>query len=194
VPDTTTSTAGAAKRRSAAGYLAPLVMFLALAGLLFYGLGLDPKKVPSPLVDKPAPAFQLESLAEFGKTLTSDALLKGRVSLVNVWASWCPSCRAEHAELIRIARERGDVQMIGFNWKDTREAAQEMLRRYGDPYVVSVFDPDNQAGIDWGVYGAPETFVVDAEGIIRHKRIGPIDRKVWQEEILPVIERYAPRG
>jgi cytochrome c biogenesis protein CcmG/thiol:disulfide interchange protein DsbE len=194
VPETATPAPAPAKRRSAASYLAPLVIFLALAGLLFYGLGLDPKKVPSPLVDKPAPAFQLESLAEPGKMLSSAELLEGRVSLVNVWASWCPSCRAEHAELIRIARERGDVQMIGFNWKDTREAAREMLRRYGDPYVVSVFDPENQAGIDWGVYGAPETFVVDAEGIIRHKRIGPIDRKVWQEEILPVIERHTPQS
>jgi cytochrome c biogenesis protein CcmG/thiol:disulfide interchange protein DsbE len=179
--------------RSTTSYLVPLGIFLALAGLLFYGLGLDPKKVPSPLIGKPAPAFTLESLTEPGKTLGSDEILKGRVSLVNVWASWCPSCRQEHAELIRIARE-SDVQMVGFNWKDERPAAMEMLRRYGNPYVLSVYDPDNEAGIDWGVYGAPETFVVDAEGIIRHKRIGPIDRKVWQEEILPIVEQYRPKG
>ena len=94
---------------------------------------------------------------------------------------------------MRIARET-DVQMIGFNWKDERPAALEMLSRFGNPYVLSVYDPENQVGIDWGVYGAPETFVVDAEGVIRHKRIGPIDRKVWQEEIVPVIEQYRPRG
>jgi cytochrome c biogenesis protein CcmG/thiol:disulfide interchange protein DsbE len=112
---------------------------------------------------------------------------------VNVWASWCPSCRQEHAELIRIAGE-SDIRMIGFNWKDQRPEALQMLKIFGNPYVVSLYDPDNRAGIDWGVYGAPETFVVDADGIIRHKRIGPIDRKVWETEILPVIEKYRPKG
>ncbi len=178
--------------RSTTSYLLPLGIFIALAALLFYGLRLDPRKVPSPLIDKPAPAFTLESLSEPGKSISSD-ILKGKMSLVNVWASWCPSCRQEHGELVRIARE-SDVQMIGFNWKDERPAALEMLRTFGNPYVLSVYDPENKVGIDWGVYGAPETFVVDAEGIIRHKRIGPIDRKVWQEEIVPVIEQYRPRG
>ena len=178
--------------RSTTSYLLPLGIFIALAALLFYGLRLDPRKVPSPLIDKPAPAFTLESLSEPGKSISSD-ILKGRMSLVNVWASWCPSCRQEHGELVRIAQE-SDVQMIGFNWKDERPAALEMLRTFGNPYALSVYDPDNKVGIDWGVYGAPETFVVDAEGIIRHKRIGPIDRKVWQEEIVPVIEQYRPRG
>lgn len=178
--------------RSTTRYLLPLGIFIALAALLFYGLKLDPRKVPSPLVNKPAPAFTLESLSEPGKTISSD-ILKGRMSLVNVWASWCPSCRQEHGELVRIARE-SDVQMIGFNWKDERPAALEMLRRYGNPYVLSVFDPDNKVGLDWGVYGAPETFIVDAEGIIRHKQIGPIDQRVWENEILPVIEQYRSKG
>ncbi len=183
--------------RSTSSYLVPLGIFLALAALLFYGLSLDPSKVPSPLIDKPAPAFTLESLKEPGTQITSD-ILKGRVSLVNVWASWCPSCRQEHAELTRIARN-SDVQMVGFNWKDPgsddqdRTPALEFLKRFGDPYDVIVFDPRNEAGIDWGVYGAPETFVVDAEGIIRHKRIGPIDAKVWEEEILPVVQKYSPK-
>jgi cytochrome c biogenesis protein CcmG/thiol:disulfide interchange protein DsbE len=172
-------------------YLVPLGAFLALAALLYYGLGLDPSKVPSPLVDKPLPAFKLESLKEPGKTLSSD-LLNGKVSLVNVWASWCPSCRQEHAELVHIARDSG-VQVIGFNWKDDREAAIEMLHRFGDPYSLIFYDPNNQVGIDLGVYGAPETFVVDAAGMIRHKRIGPIDRKVWEQELLPVIQQYGPR-
>lgn len=179
--------------RSTTSYLAPLGIFLALAALLFYGLSLDPREVPSPLINKPAPPFTLESLTEPGTQVTSQEILEGKISLVNVWASWCPSCRQEHAELVRIARD-SDVQMIGFNWKDERPAAIEMLRRFGNPYVLSVYDPDNEAGIDWGVYGAPETFVVDPEGIIRHKRIGPIDRQVWETEILPVIQRFQPQG
>jgi cytochrome c biogenesis protein CcmG/thiol:disulfide interchange protein DsbE len=173
---------------SASRALIPLGIFLVLAALLFYGLRLDPRKVPSPLVDKPAPAFALQSLKEQSQTVTQDILI-GKVSLVNVWASWCPSCRQEHGELMRIARESG-VQVIGFNWKDTRPEALQMLSQYGDPYSTILFDPDNQAGINWGVYGAPETFVVDGEGIIRHKRIGPIDRAVWETEILPIVEQY----
>jgi cytochrome c biogenesis protein CcmG, thiol:disulfide interchange protein DsbE len=173
-------------------FLLPLGIFAALAALLYVGLGMDPRKVPSPLVDKPAPAFDLESLSEPGKRLDRSILL-GKVSLVNVWASWCPSCREEHSELLRIAKDAG-VQMIGFNWKDERPAAQEMLQMFGNPYSIILFDPDNRAGIDWGVYGAPETFVIDPQGIIRHKRIGPIDRTVWQNEILPVIARYSAKS
>jgi cytochrome c biogenesis protein CcmG, thiol:disulfide interchange protein DsbE len=176
---------------STARYLVPLGIFLALAALLYYGLSLDPREVPSPLVDKPAPAFDLESLTEPGKRIGPE-ILKGKVSLVNVWASWCPSCRQEHSELVRIAKDSG-VQMIGFNWKDERPAALEMLQQFGNPYTLSLYDPDNRAGIDWGVYGAPETFVVDPQGIIRHKRIGPIDPEVWKSEMLPVIERYRPK-
>lgn len=173
-------------------YLLPLGIFLALAALLFYGLRLDPHLVPSPLIGKPAPAFELQSLKDPSQTITGD-VLKGKISLVNVWASWCPSCRQEHGELVQIARS-SDVQMIGFNWKDERPAALEMLSTFGDPYALSVYDPDNVAGINWGVYGAPETFIVDGEGIIRHKRVGPIDRKVWETEILPIIEQYRPKS
>lgn len=171
--------------------LIPLLIFTALAALLFYGLRLDPRKVPSPLVDKPAPAFELPSLEDPERLVTNEILL-GRVSLVNVWASWCPSCRQEHAELMQIARS-SDVQVIGFNWKDTRPEALEMLRRYGNPYVVSAYDPDNRYGLHWGVYGAPETFVVDAEGIIRYKHIGPVDRSVWESTLLPIVEKYRPQ-
>jgi len=176
---------------SASRALIPLGIFLALAALLFYGLGLNPREIPSPLVDKPAPDFALASLKDPNLTLTKD-LLRGKVSLVNVWASWCPSCRQEHAELMRIAREN-DVQIIGLNWKDNRPEALQMLQRFGDPYSEIIYDPDNKTGIDWGVYGAPETFVVDGEGIIRHKRIGPIDQQVWESEIRPIIERYSAK-
>jgi cytochrome c biogenesis protein CcmG, thiol:disulfide interchange protein DsbE len=173
---------------SASRALIPLGIFLALAALLFYGLRLDPRKIPSPLVDKPAPEFALASLKDPSQTLTRDVLL-GKVSLVNVWASWCPSCRQEHRELMHIA-SAGGVQVIGFNWKDTRPEALEMLREFGDPYAQIFYDPDNQAGINWGVYGAPETFVVDGQGFIRHKHVGPIDTRVWETEIKPIVERY----
>ncbi|EXJ16588.1 DsbE family thiol:disulfide interchange protein [Imhoffiella purpurea] len=178
--------------KSATRALIPLGIFIALAALLFYGLGLNPREIPSPLIGKPAPDFALASLKDPGRTLTRKDLL-GKVSLVNVWASWCPSCRQEHAELMRIARANADIQVIGFNWKDTRPEALQMLQRFGDPYAEILYDPDNEVGIDWGVYGAPETFVVDGEGIIRHKRIGPIDQQVWESEILPVIERYSAK-
>ncbi|MCG6896932.1 MAG: DsbE family thiol:disulfide interchange protein [Thiocapsa sp.] len=177
--------------KATARALTPLVVFAALAALLFYGLRLDPRKVPSPLVDKPAPAFELPSLEDPGRVVTN-AILLGRVSLVNVWASWCPSCRQEHAELMDIARSN-DVQVIGFNWKDTRPEALQMLKRYGNPYVVSAYDPDNRYGLHWGVYGAPETFVIDGEGIIRYKHIGPVDRAVWETKILPIVEKYRPQ-
>jgi cytochrome c biogenesis protein CcmG, thiol:disulfide interchange protein DsbE len=178
--------------RSSTRYLVPLGAFLALAALLYYGLGLDPSKVPSPLVDKPLPPFTLESLKEPGRQIRSDAL-KGQVSLINVWASWCPTCREEHAELVRISRDSG-VRVVGFNWKDERADALAMLKRFGDPYSLVFYDPDNLVGIHLGIYGAPETFIVDPEGIIRHKRIGPIDTKVWEQEMLPVIRKYTSKG
>jgi len=167
--------------------LTPLVLFVALAALLFYGLKLDPRKVPSPLVGRPAPQFSLPSLKDPARTV-SDADFKDKISLVNVWASWCVSCRAEHGELMKISREEKGVQILGLNWKDDPADATRMLRTYGDPYVVSAFDPDNRVGIDWGVYGAPETFVVDGEGIIRYKHIGPIDRKVWEQTLRPLVQ------
>jgi len=167
--------------------LTPLVLFLALAALLFYGLKLDPRKVPSPLVGKPAPTFSLPALQDPSR-MVSDADFKGKISLVNVWASWCVSCRAEHEELMKLSREEQDVQILGLNWKDDPNDATRMLRTFGDPYVVSAFDPDNKVGIHWGVYGAPETFVVDAKGIIRYKHIGPIDRQVWEQTLRPLVQ------
>ncbi len=176
--------------KSSSRALIPLGLFIGLAALLFYGLRLDPSEIPSPLIDKPAPSFELQTLHDPNRLVTQDIFM-GRVSLVNVWASWCPSCRQEHAELMRIAREI-DVQVVGLNWKDSRPEARQMLRQYGDPYAINLYDPDNRSGIHWGVYGAPETFVVDGTGIIRHKRIGPIDRTVWETEIRPVVEQYRP--
>jgi cytochrome c biogenesis protein CcmG/thiol:disulfide interchange protein DsbE len=170
-----------------AKFLLPLGLFIALSGLLFYGLYQDPSEVPSPLVGKPAPTFTLPVLNDPGRTV-SDELLKGKVSLVNVWASWCVSCRAEHAELMRLSRELQDVQILGLNWKDETADAMRMLRLSGDPYLVSAYDPDNQVGIHWGVYGAPETFLVDAEGIICYKKIGPVGPGTWETELAPNVD------
>lgn len=170
-----------------AKFLTPLILFVALAALLFYGLKLDPRKVPSPLVGKPAPEFSLPALQDPAR-MVSDADFKGKVSLVNVWASWCVSCRAEHEELMKLSREKQDIQILGLNWKDDPNDATRMLRTFGDPYLVSAFDPDNKVGIHWGVYGAPETFVVDAQGIICYKKIGPVGADTWEEEMSPSVD------
>ena len=173
-------------------YLIPLVIFGALAGLLVWGLGQDPREVPSPLIGKPVPAFSLPTLEDPNRTL-SDADLKGKISLVNVWASWCSSCRAEHQSLMALSELR-DFQIIGLNWKDEAAAARRVLSMTGNPYDLIGYDPDNTVGIDWGVYGAPETFVVDRQGIIRYKHIGPIDRTVWEETLSPLVERLRAEG
>jgi cytochrome c biogenesis protein CcmG/thiol:disulfide interchange protein DsbE len=168
-------------------YLMPLAVFLALAGLLYKGLSLDPRKVPSPLIDKPAPAFSLTRLNDPQATLGS-ADLKGKVSLFNVWATWCVACRSEHPVLMQLA-ESGRVAIYGLNYKDEREKAKNWLVRYGDPYIANAFDSDGRVGIDWGVYGTPETFIVDQQGIIRHKHIGPLTVDVLRDEILPLVEK-----
>jgi cytochrome c biogenesis protein CcmG/thiol:disulfide interchange protein DsbE len=174
-------------------FLVPLALFMALVVLLFYGLGTDPRKVPSPLVGKPVPEFTLPVLGDANRTVSHEDL-QGKISLVNVWASWCVSCRAEHAELMRLSREEQDMQIFGLNWKDEAADAIRMLRMTGNPYVVSAFDPENRVGIHWGVYGAPETFVVDQAGIIRHKHIGPIDRRVWEETLRPLVQEIKAKS
>ncbi len=166
--------------------LLPLAIFLGIAAFLFRGLGLDPRKVPSPLVDKPAPAFNLPELKDATlKVNTSDFM--GQVSLLNVWATWCVSCRTEHKVLMRMAKRDG-VRIYGLNYKDTRPEAIKWLEFYGNPYVANAFDADGRVGIDWGVYGTPETFVIDSEGVIRYKHIGPISDADAQETILPLIK------
>lgn len=168
-------------------FLIPLGLFGILVALLFFGLTTDPSKVPSPLIGKPAPEFSLPALGDPARTISRADLL-GKVSLLNVWASWCHSCRAEHTQLMRLARELKEVQILGLNWKDTEADAQQMLKTSGNPYRVSAFDPDNQAGINWGVYGAPETFLVDSEGRICFKKIGPVEPGTWETEMAPTID------
>ena len=172
--------------------LLPLAIFVVLVGFLWVGLARDPREVPSPLVDKPAPAFLLAQLDDPAKKL-GPADLKGQVWLLNVWASWCVSCRVEHPLLVALAKTKL-VPVIGLNYKDTNDLGRAWLVEYGDPYQVSVVDADGRVGIDWGVYGVPETFVVDAEGRIAFKQIGPVTSKILDETILPLVRKLRQKG
>ncbi len=171
-----------------ARFLIPLVVFLSLVGLFMVGLKLDPREVPSPLIDKPAPSFSLPDLHDESKTVSTEDFKKHKVSLFNVWASWCVACRQEHPLLVELSRQ-DVVPIYGLNYKDKRSDALNWLNRLGNPYTASAFDEKGRVGIDWGVYGVPETFVVDGKGIIRYKQIGPITEEAWQETILPLIEK-----
>ena len=166
-------------------YLVPLAIFFILVAFLYRGLSLDPKRVPSPLVGKPMPEFSLPRLKDPAATL-SDSDLKGKVSVLNIWATWCVSCRAEHEVLLQLANT-GLVNIYGLNYKDERAKAQQWLQQLGDPYVANAFDADGRTGIDWGVYGAPETFIMDKQGMIRHKHIGPLTVDALNSTILPLI-------
>lgn len=168
-------------------YLVPLGVFAMLVALLAIGLRHDPRKIPSPLIGKPAPEFSLPALADPGRRITRADLL-GKVTLFNVWASWCVSCRDEAKVLDGLAKS-GVVPIYGLNYKDRRAAALEWLKVFGDPYVANAFDREGQVAINWGVYGVPETFVVDAKGIIRYKQIGPITPQVLKDKILPLVRR-----
>jgi len=168
-------------------YLIPLAVFIGLAVLLGIGLSLNPREVPSPLIDKPSPAFVLPTLDDPGRTLSSETF-KGQVSLFNVWASWCVACRQEHPLLVELGKT-GQVPIYGLNYKDTKADADRWLRRYGNPYIDSGFDVAGKAGFDWGVYGVPETFVIDKQGIIRYKQIGPITPDDLNETILPLVRQ-----
>lgn len=164
----------------------PLVVFALMVGLLGYGLSLDPKKVPSPLIEKPAPAFSLAMLEDPARRL-STADLRGQVWVLNVWASWCVSCRAEHEVITKLAN-RNLVTVVGLNYKDKSNDATRWLEQYGNPYATSVIDSDGRVGIDWGVYGVPETFVIGADGKIKYKHIGPVTHESLEQKIMPILE------
>jgi cytochrome c biogenesis protein CcmG/thiol:disulfide interchange protein DsbE len=166
-------------------FLVPLLLFVVLIGFLAVGLNRDPHEVPSPLINKAAPAFEVEQLGQSKKTF-SPALMRGQVWVFNVWASWCVSCREEHPVLLEFAKS-GEAPLIGLDYKDKRDDALAMLQRQGNPYLLSVFDADGRVGIDYGVYGVPETYVIDKNGIIRFKHIGPLTPEVLSEKIYPLI-------
>jgi len=168
-------------------FLLPLGIFLILVVFLGIGLRLDPREVPSPFIGKPAPVFSLPQVADPSQTFGSTNL-KGQVSLFNVWASWCVSCREEHPFLMELAKAKL-VPIYGLNYKDERDAALGWLQQFGNPYLTSAFDADGRVGINWGVYGVPETFVIDKLGVIRHKQTGPITQQVWMETLFPLIQK-----
>ena len=167
-------------------FLWPLALFLVIVGFLAAGLRLDPREVPSPLVGKPAPAFELPVLDQPG-TYFVPADMRGKVWLLNVWASWCVSCRDEHPVLVELSKRRV-VPILGLNYKDKGADATEWLKRFGDPYELSVVDADGRIGIDYGVYGVPETYLIDGEGVIRYKQIGPLTAAIVEEKLLPLAK------
>ncbi len=167
-------------------YALPVALFALLVVALAIGLGRDPSVLPSALVGKPAPAFDLAEVPGYGPGFSNETL-QGQVSLVNVFASWCVSCLIEHPLLVEL-HETGEVAVFGLNYKDSPEDAAVWLDEHGNPYDATGVDADGRVGIEWGVYGVPETFVVDADGRIVHKHIGPITRESWQNDILPIIQ------
>ena len=168
-------------------YLIPLGIFGLLVAFFAVGLTRDPREVPSPLVDKPAPAFKLAQLHEEQRVFTPDDM-KGKVWLLNVWASWCVSCRVEHPLLVEMSKQRV-VPIVGLNYKDKREDGVQWLQKFGNPYALSAYDLDGRVGIDYGVYGVPETFLIDKHGVIRYKQIGPITPEALEKKILPLIRK-----
>jgi cytochrome c biogenesis protein CcmG/thiol:disulfide interchange protein DsbE len=163
-------------------YFLPIILFIVLGVFLFRGITLDPSEMPSALINKPVPTFSLADLQD-GSVITEKAL-QGHVTLLNVWATWCVSCRMEHLYLVELAQH--GVNIIGVDYKDDDAQARGWLKELGNPYALVAIDKEGYLGLDLGVFGAPETFLVDKHGIIRYKRVGVIDERVWQQEILPV--------
>jgi len=172
--------------------LIPLVLFIGLVGFLLIGLHRDPREVPSPLINKPAPDFQLQQLKEPTKTFSAKDM-RGKVWLLNFWGSWCVACREEHPVLLKYSK--GEVPIFGVDYKyandatDERSGAMQMLAEEGNPYTMVVHDPEGRTSIDYGVYGAPESFLIDKSGVIRFKQIGPITDEVWTNKILPLAKQ-----
>ena len=168
-------------------FLVPLALFLGLAIFFAVGLTRDPREVPSPFIDKPAPGFKLAQLHEAERAFAPEDM-KGKVWLLNVWASWCVSCRVEHPLLVEMSK-KNLVPIVGLNYKDRRDDGIAWLKKFGDPYALSAYDVEGRVGIDYGVYGVPETFVIDKAGVIRYKQIGPITNEALEKTILPLIRK-----
>lgn len=167
-------------------YLLPLGLFIVLVAFLAIGLNRDPREVPSPLINKPAPAFALPQLHKPEASFAPKDM-QGKVWLLNVWASWCVSCRQEHPILVELAKS-GLVPIYGLNYKDQRADALKWLARFGDPYALSIVDAEGRIGIEYGVYGVPETYVIDKAGVIRFKQIGPVTQDALEKTILPLVK------
>lgn len=175
--------------------LIPLVLFIGLVGFLLIGLHRDPHEVPSPLINKPAPNFQLPQLHDPAKTISAQDM-RGKVWLLNFWGTWCIACREEHPRLVEYAKSKA-LPIYGVDYKyandatDERAAAVQLLGELGNPYTMTVFDAEGRTSIDYGVYGAPESFLIDKNGVIRFKQIGPITDEVWNKQILPLAQKLA---
>ncbi|HSQ23054.1 MAG TPA: DsbE family thiol:disulfide interchange protein [Pyrinomonadaceae bacterium] len=173
--------------------LIPLVLFIGLAAFLLVGLNRDPRELPSPLINKTAPDFQLQQLKEPAKTLSAKDL-RGKVWLLNFWGTWCIACREEHPRLIEYAKTKA-VPIYGVDYKyandstDERAAAIQFLAEVGNPYTATVYDPEGRTSIDYGVYGAPESYLIDKNGVVRFKQIGPITDEVWNNKIVPLARQ-----
>ena len=168
----------------------PLILFAVLALFLFRGLELDPRELPSALIDRPLPEFTLPALGEARQLTRAD--VTGEVALFNVWATWCVSCRVEHPYLQQLA-DLG-VRIYGVNYKDEDDAALRWLMELGDPYLANIADNEGSLGLDLGVYGAPETYLVDAGGIVRYRHVGVVDERVWQEVLEPLYRKFSEEG
>ncbi len=169
----------------------PFALFAALAGVLLWALldpERDPQTIPSPLVGKPVPPFNLPLLHQ-PQQRVDNSLLQGKVTLLNVWGSWCVACLQEHPFLTQLAKQ--GVRLVGVNYADVRDAALEWLEEHGNPYESVIVDADGSFGIDLGVYGAPETYLVDKQGVIRYKRIGILDANLWKKEVEPLYREIA---
>jgi cytochrome c biogenesis protein CcmG/thiol:disulfide interchange protein DsbE len=167
----------------------PLALFVVLVAFLAIGLGHDPSTVPSPLINKPAPDFHLPQLHDPAKSFTAQEM-RGKVWLLNVWASWCVTCREEHPLLVDLARSRA-VPVVGLNYKDARDDALAWLTEFGNPYQLSLSDTEGRVGINFGVYKVPETFLIDPDGVIRYKQIGPVTPEALQNQILPLVKELS---
>lgn len=165
-------------------YLIPAALFVALIAFFYKGLDRDKETLPSALLGKPAPQFSLPRVDGGGSVSSGD--FAGHPYVLNVWATWCVGCREEHAELLKIAA-RGEVPIVGLNWKDEMQPAQAWLQQLGNPYVATAFDQQGRVAIDWGVYGAPETFLVDASGNVIHKHVAPMTLDIWEREFVPLL-------
>ncbi len=171
-----------------ARFLIPLALFIALAVFLGIGLTKDPRLLPSPLINKRAPDFNLPRLFQPKQKISQKEFI-GKVSILNVWASWCGACREEHPFMVKLAKKH-EVTIYGLNYKDNRKDAQRWLAYYGgNPYTAIAFDQSGRTGIDWGVYGVPETFIIDKKGRIRYKQVGPLYPEIWQKKLLPIIKK-----
>ena len=172
-------------------FVVPIGLFAALLAFFYVGLGRDKETLPSPLIGKPAPSFELQRLD--GQGTFSTQQMQGQAYVLNVWGSWCVGCKQEHGALMEISR-RKEIPIVGLDWNDSNEAANHWLQTLGNPYVLTAVDNEGRVAIDWGVYGAPETFLVSAQGTVVHKYVGPLDMQIWEQQFVPRLQEAGAKA